>query len=76
METKIIMPKDLCEEEAIRFVARRYNTTPEEVLSHYLKQTGVVGPDCSTTVDDYELTTNELALLCDLGARPSKIEIK
>ena len=75
METKIIIPRGLCSEEAIAFVARRYATTPERVLRRYLVQEGIISPDNDAEPDDYTLAPNELALLRDLGVRPSAVEI-
>lgn len=74
METKILLSKDFCQMDAIKYVASRYRTTPEEVLKHYFVQTGIVS---AGSLDDngYELQTNELALFRDLGVQPSIIEI-
>lgn len=75
METKILLSKDFCKMEAIKYVASRYGTTPEEVLEHYFMQTGMVDlppKDCL----DYELEPNELALFHDLGIHPMAVEIK
>lgn len=75
MKTKIVIPRGLCSEDAIAFVARRYDTTPERVLRRYLVQEGLISPDADTPADDYILAPNELTLLRDLGARPSAVEI-
>lgn len=75
METMIQVSKDFCGMEAIRYVASRYNTTPEEVLIHYFIQTGMVNID-SRERSDYELEPNELALFRDLGVGPKRVEIK
>lgn len=75
METKIILPKALCEEEAIKFVARRYGTTVEKVLKRYLVQAGIIKRQIVESDNDYELTPNELELFRDLGVQPSTVEI-
>lgn len=74
METKILLSKDLCKMDAIRYVAARYGTTPEKVLIHYFVQTGIV-PSVNIDDDGYELLSNELALFHDLGVQPTVIEI-
>lgn len=74
METKILLSKDFCEMDAIRYVASRYGTTPEKVLKHYFVQTGIVSSG-NIDEDGYELQTNELALFHDLGVQPTAIEI-
>lgn len=75
METKILLSKDFCKMDAIRYVASRYSTTPERVLKHYLVQTGILKQATQST-DDYDLAPNELALFRDLGVHPSAIEIQ
>ena len=75
METKILLSKDFCEMEAIRYIAARYGTTPEKVLKHYFIQTGLV-PSENADNDGYELQSNELALFHDIGVQPTTIEIR
>ena len=73
-QTKIQLSRELCELDAIRYVASRYGTTPEQVLAHYLMQTGAVCTDHASD-DSYTLEPNEIALFRDLGVQPSVIEI-
>ncbi|MDE6300531.1 MAG: hypothetical protein K2M19_02290 [Muribaculaceae bacterium] len=75
MDTKILLSEDFCKMEAIRYVASRYGTTPENVLEHYFVQTGIVAPKNADN-DGYELQSNELALFHDLGVQPTVIEIE
>ncbi|MDE5791748.1 MAG: hypothetical protein K2H96_11045 [Muribaculaceae bacterium] len=75
METKILLSKDFCKMDAIRYVASRYGTTPEKVLKHYFVQTGIVQSENEGN-DGYELKSNELALFHDLGVQPTVIEIR
>lgn len=75
IKTKVILSKDFCSMDAIRYVANRYGTTAEQVLNHYLVQTGIVKPDVVDAEDDYMLTPNEIALFRDLGVQPSVVEI-
>lgn len=62
--------------DAIRYVARRYATTPENVLRHYLVQTGIVKSDGCPPDGNYELAPNELTLFRDLGVQPTIVEIQ
>lgn len=75
MVTKIILSKDFCKMDAVKYVASRYSTTPEKVLKHYFVQTGII-PSENADNDGYELQSNELALFHDLGVQPTVIEIK
>ena len=74
METKIMLSKDFCEMEAVKYVAFRYGTTPERVLEHYFIQNGIISSNESQDTE-YSLTPNEMALFHDLGVRPSMVEI-
>ena len=74
MKTKIMLSKDFCEMEAVKYVAFRYGTTPERVLEHYFVQSGII-PSNDRHASDYCLTPNEMALLHDLGVQPSMVEI-
>ena len=74
-ETKVILPKDLCEMEAVKYVAFRYATTPELVLEHYLIQCGII-PSNERYDPGYTLAANEIALFQDLGVQPSILVIK
>lgn len=75
MKTKIMLSKDFCDMEAIKYIAFRHGTTPEKVLEHYFVQCGIIEPGDSDN-DDYTLTPNEIALFRDLGVQPSIIEIQ
>ncbi|MDE6716969.1 MAG: hypothetical protein K2J70_02145 [Muribaculaceae bacterium] len=74
MKTKIMLPKALCEMEAVKYVAFRYGTTPECVLEHYFIQSGLILAN-DRREPDYILTPNEMALFHDLGIHPSMVEI-
>ena len=76
MDTKILLSKDFCECDAVKYVAGRYSTTPEKVLMHYFVQTGIVRTNNIVIEDEYELAPNEIALFSDLGVQPSAVEIK
>ena len=75
MKTKIMLSKDFCDMEAIKYVASRYGTTPERVLERYYEQCGIITPDLTKDAD-YTLTPNEIALFHDLGVQPSILEIQ
>lgn len=76
METKIIISRDLCDVEVVRYLASRYATTPERLLRRYFVQRGIIQDDEDDSTDSYRLAPNEMALLSDLGVHPSEIELK
>ncbi|MDE6049467.1 MAG: hypothetical protein K2G09_07230 [Paramuribaculum sp.] len=73
MKTKIMLSKDFCEMEAVKYIAFRYGTTPEQVLEHYFIQSGII--PSNERHYSYCLTPNEMALFHDLGVQPSMLEI-
>ena len=74
MKTKIMLSKRFCEMEAVKYVAFRYRTTPEQVLEHYFVQCGIISSNGHNEAE-YKLTPNEIALFHDLGVQPSILEI-
>ena len=72
VEAKILLSKDFCELEAVKYIAFRYGTTPEQVLEHYFMQSGII-PSAGHRDADYTLTPNEMALFHDLGIRPMTV---
>ena len=75
MKTKIMLSKDFCEMEAVKYIAFRYGTTPEQVLKQYFVQSGIISSNEHNDAD-YSLTQNEMVLFHDLGVHPSMVEIK
>lgn len=75
MKTKIMLPKDFCEIEAVKYIAFRYGTTPEKVIEHYFVQSGIK-PSTEPGNHGYSLTPNEMALFQDLGVGPTVVEIQ
>ena len=76
MKTKVVISKEFCQMDAIKYVAGRYGTTAERVLEHYLMQTGVIRQDFNGSEEDFDLEPNEVALFRDLGVQPSAVEIQ
>lgn len=73
MESKIIMPKTICEDEVIGYLAERYSSTPENVIKRYMQQEGIITSQIDNTYK-YNLEENEIAILRDMGLRPSQLE--
>ncbi|MDE6577958.1 MAG: hypothetical protein K2K58_07300 [Muribaculaceae bacterium] len=65
MDHNISFPKKIYGFEAIKFIARRYNTSPEKIVERFLIQTGEIHlPDNSS--ESFTLSPNEIALISDL----------
>lgn len=72
MDTKILLPKTICEDDVIAYIARRYNTSPLAVIAYFLRHEGIM-PRMSEEI--FSLEENEIAIIRDLGIAPSQIEI-
>ena len=72
--TKIVLSKDICEIEAIKYVAFRHGVTPLQALMCYFVQCGILDSSDNDN-SDCILEPNEIALFHDLGVHPSYLEI-
>lgn len=73
MESKIILPQTICEDEVIGYIASRYSSTPTDVIYQYMLQEGIIANDRDGCIS-CGLENNEMAILRDLGLRPSSVE--
>lgn len=76
MTAKVLLPREFCDDEAVRFVARRYHATPAEVLVRFLVQDGIVCRAADNVSRPFDLAPNEMALLRDLGVKPTAVELR
>lgn len=74
MESKIILPKSVCDDEVIDYIAHRYSSTPAAIISRYMQQEGIIAIDTGDDCGECHLEDNEMAILRDLGLRPSSVE--
>lgn len=72
MDTKILLPKEICDDNVIAYIARRYNTTPLAVITNFFQHEGIL---LKTSNETFFLEENEIAIFRDLGIAPSQIEI-
>lgn len=74
MESKIILPRAVCEDEVIGYIASRYSSTPAGVIYQYMVQEGIIAANDRDGCIPYHLENNEMAILRDMGLRPSSVE--
>lgn len=72
MDTKILLPKKICEDDVIVYIARRYMTSPLAVITCFLQHEGILPKD---NEESFSLEDNEIAICRALGIAPSSIEI-
>lgn len=42
MESKVILPENICDDEVVDYLAQRYHTTPRQIITRYLEQDGII----------------------------------
>lgn len=74
MDSKITVSKSVCSDEVIDYIASRYSITPQQVISHFMCQEGILTEQQSCNDTDISFEENEMAILRDMGIRPSCVE--
>lgn len=74
MESKVVLPENICEDKVVDYLAQRYHTTPSRVIARYLEQDGIITTIPNGEQPEFRLTLNEMDIFRDMGMRPSKIE--
>lgn len=72
MCSKIIVPESVCYDEVVDYIATRYNITPEQVIRNFMCQDGIITNQEVPSL--ILLEDNEMAILRDMGIRPSCVE--
>ncbi len=76
MESKIVLSGTVCDDDVVRYMASRYSTTPAGIISRYMKQEGIITVCDKDECEQFCLEDNEMAILRDLGLRPSSVDFK
>ena len=42
MDSKITIPKSVCHDEVVDYIASRYSITPQQVINHFMRQEGIL----------------------------------
>ena len=74
MDSKITVPKSVCSDEVIDYITSRYSITPQQVISHFMCQEGILGDRQNENDKTILFEENEMAILRDMGIRPSCVE--
>ena len=72
MESKVVLPENICDDEVVDYLAQRYHTTPSRVVARFLEQERIINTD--ERQPEFRLTPNEMQIFRDMGMRPSTIE--
>ena len=74
MDNKITVPKSVCSDEVIDYIASRYSITPQQVISHFMCQEGILGDRQNENDKAILFEKNEMAILRDMGIRSFCVE--
>lgn len=74
MDSKITIPKSVCSDEVVDYIASRYSITPQQVINHFMCQEGILRDCQGEGGDAVSFEENEMTILRDMGIRPSRIE--
>lgn len=72
MDSKILISESVCADEVVDYIASRYSISPEEVIRHFMCQDGIIEYPIGGREVLFE--ENEMAILRDMGIRPSCVE--
>lgn len=74
MDSKIIIPESVCSDEVVDYIASRYSITPRQVITHFMYQEGILSNGKGDAIRKILFEENEMAILRDMGIRPSCVE--
>lgn len=74
MESKVVLPENICDDEVVDYLAQRYHTTPRRIIVRYLEQNGIITTIPNEEQPEFWLTLNEMEIFMDMGLRPSAIK--
>lgn len=74
MDSKILMSDSVCRDEVVDYIASRYSITPQQVIEHFLYLEGIITDTDSEYMLKFHFEENEIAILRDMGIRPSNVE--
>ena len=76
MDCKIAIPKSVCNDEVVDYIAGRYSITPQQVINHFMCQEGVIKDTAGVSDREISFEENEMAILRDMGLCPSYVEFE
>ncbi len=74
MTSKILISSDVCKDEVVLYLARRYKCTPTDIISRFLQQERFVSDSNKDEQPQTILEKNEMEILRDMNICPSEIE--
>lgn len=74
MESKITISESICRDEVVNYIASRYGISPRELINRFMCQEGILNAAHADNGTRFSFEENEMAILRDLGIRPSCVE--
>lgn len=76
MDSKITIPKSVCNDEVVDYIASRYSISPQQVINQFMCQEGILRDPQGDGDKTISFEENEMEILRDMGIRPSYIEFE
>lgn len=74
MDSKITIPKSVCNDDVVDYIASRYSITPQQVINQFMCQEGILRYPQGDGDKTISFEENEMAILRDMGIPPSCVE--
>lgn len=76
MDSKITIPKSVCNDDVVDYIASRYSITPQQVINQFMCQEGILRYPQGDGDKTISFEETEMEILRDMGIRPSYIEFE
>lgn len=76
MDSKVVVSESVCHDEVVDYIASRYSVAPKQVVKDYLYQDGIINCPSADGHRCVPFEENEMAILRDMGIRPTSVEFK
>ena len=74
MDSKITIPESVCSDEVVDYMASHYALTPQQFISQFLSQEGIIADSNFDKELNLRFEENEMAILRDMGLKPTYVE--
>jgi len=74
MTSKILIPSDVCKDEVVRYLAKRYKCRTTDIISRFLQQERFIRDFHKDEKPKTLFEDNEIEILRDMNICPSEIE--
>lgn len=70
IDSRITIPESICGDEIVGYIASRYAISPQQVISQFMCQEGIMSDRQADADKVIVFEENEMAIIQDMGIRP------